>query len=151
MKVERIVMIVFTIIGMLFIAAIIWYLFTKYWDKSSTQSTQSVWPPENYMKYVGAQCPDYWLYYGKSGNDVQCKNKYSLPITQSTKSSCKNVKCFQDSDQGLAQFTYISKWPPSSSAAKATGGSVQERCKWKECCGYGNNVPSSWVGIDQYC
>lgn len=144
MSVTQILLFIFTMVGIIFLLAIVWYFLTRFWQTERKKARQQDWPPENYMKTVGAQCPDYWVYEGRSGNNVICRNKFNLPVKQDTTSTCADVKCYDEND--TKQFANINRWPLSPNNWR-----IKQRCKWRNCCNFGNNVPASWVGIDQYC
>lgn len=125
----------FVLFGIIFVIMISYYFY-----RSARQHTNKTpqWPPENYMRYVGQMCPDYWVYQGTDGRQFVCDNKYKIPIRNT-----KNPVCASNT---TLQFEPIKDWPPKSGDV-----GLEQRCNWIKNCGPAANVPGSWVGIDKYC
>lgn len=140
MDTNQIIIGIFAIVGVIIVAIIIYYLIVRFWQH--IQKPKLDWPPDDYMKYVGAQCPDYWNIDSRQGNTVICRNKFHLPVVKSDRPGCQDVNCNDDT----AVFPYITNWPLHRNNRR-----IMTRCKWRNCCGYDNATPASWVGLDQYC
>ena len=138
MDIDRLIMIVFAVAGVIFAAVVLWYLFKRVVEAPSDKKE---WPPSGIMQ-LEAQCPSYWTIDGYQGNQVYCRNKFNLPVQQSMRDECKNVTCPKD----RVSFPRISKWP-----LNRNDDHIRARCKWRNCCGLDDKTPAPWIGVDGYC
>ena len=138
MDANKILISVFGIIGVLFLIIILYYLYRRAYNKHKTLD----FPPNDYMKYVGAQCPDYWELVGREGNNVICQNKFNIPLKSNNTEKCKFVPC----DRNPMSFMAINNWPLNKNNAR-----IRQRCLWRECCTTNGSTPASWIGLEGSC
>ena len=126
-------------VGFLIVLSVIYYFYRRYADKKKKQTKlDDMWPPRQYMKDIGAQCPDYWTMSNGSSRDmVRCTNTFNIPA--------HGDDCQSENDRTI-EFTRINKWP-----VKRDSNHVKERCKWINKCGPHKHSPASWVGMNQFC
>lgn len=128
----------------LFILAVIFFIVQKRSQKSGTQlAIKYKMPPEDYMKYVGVNCPDYWEYMGEDpsnkGNHI-CKNTMNLEVND------KNF-CYSNQDEKLKSFSNID-WDNVIKNGYLQGDAVKQICDWKKKCGPSANQDASWLGVN---
>ena len=126
------------LIGFITFCAIVYYFYKRYSQHLKKQKKlDDMWPPRDYMKNMGAQCPDYWIMQpsGQS-NTVKCVNKFNIPTAEDEYCSTNNVHT----------FNRVNKWPLPKDSRE-----LKERCRWIQKCGPERNIPASWTGMDNYC
>ena len=148
MDLEKTILSIFGVLGLIFVLIIIYYFAARWIDQINTTDKQKIaWPPASYMEASGAQCPDYWVNAGSvGGNKHRCVNKFNLPVIKREQSRCKNVKC---KDEGNSKdFTTIKRWPVNNR------NEIKDRCLWRDCCvsdKKNKSAAASWIGIDGVC
>lgn len=138
---DQIIIAVFSIIGVIVVAIIIYYLIVKLYQ---TKKNELVFPPADYMKYVGAQCPNMWDISATFQGNVFCKNSKNINVEKASYSKCANVNCYDTGD--IKIFKQVNKWPLSKK-----DDILKSRCLWRDCCGTGDDKPAAWIGLDRYC
>lgn len=138
---DQIIIAIFSIIGVIVVAIIIYYLIVKlYYSKKG----ELVYPPEDYMKYIGAQCPNMWNIESINQGNVICGNINNINVEKSKMTKCENINCFDFDKYKI--FKHINKWPLNKKDE-----ALKSRCLWKDCCGSGNDLSAAWIGLDRYC
>ena len=140
MDANQIIITVFGLIGALFVVIILYYLFRRYYESARPKQD---FPPNNYMRYVGTQCPDYWDIDKINNQTVLCKNKFNVPVIKNTSPRCEGVPC--SSDTGVP-FQAINNYPINK-----TNSRMRERCLWRECCTSDGSTPAAWIGLEGSC
>lgn len=168
----KIVLGLFTAVGVLAVTALILYLIAKAIGKYKPPK-QPDFPSASYMEKVGAKCPSGWIYKGQMTDDNgrkfdMCQNLYNIPV-------CRDW-IGEDGPEGagpgcysapgkIAVFPTIHNWdsyqkrnlpdthrchwinrcgPPST--VTVPGGHDDQRTK--NCA---NTPPASWIGISDRC
>ena len=125
------------IIGIVALVSLLYYWYLSY---SQTKSKETVWPPPNYMKYIGSKCPTGWTYKGtQNGKDV-CVNMNDIAVAD-------NQSCYTDASAKTMQFDNIN-WPIAPSAQQ---NMLQDRCSWIKGCGPTDKTYATWFGIQDLC
>lgn len=150
MDIERIVLIILAIVGIIVLFMVTYYFIMRYIENRKRKSTQPTYPPASWMEASGGQCPDYWVNEGSVGSGRhKCVNKFKIPVVPSESSLCENVKCYDDGnekDMGTYRtFKTITNWPVKNRK------DIRDRCRWRDCCQARPNIPSSWIGISDTC
>lgn len=120
------------------------YFILKYREHSIKQDviSKADFPPKQYMKLTGGKCPDMWSVTGIDANgNYICENKLNIPIN---KCSSKQV------------FTTLDNYPLTTvdEQKKVLHTAVEggmSRCQFIKECGIKENMPASWIGIDNLC
>lgn len=105
------------------------------------------WPPKNYMKQVGINCPDYWQDMGtdpNNGNNHICQNTLNVPVNSDNKSLC-----YDNHDLMQKSFPTVD-WQSQYNKKKKTisGTGVKEMCDFTMNCGPTKGQEASWLGIN---
>ena len=137
-----------TIKALLFVVLIIIFFYVLYIlliRKSAKGATD--FPSDNYMKYNGAKCPDYWITKEQDSDTVACYNKYGLKLGDDT------TTCYSTSEEvttkfkdlsdtnNIKLFPRFSTWPPSGDEKDTDA--KKKRCDWMDTCGPVKNQTAS--------
>jgi len=154
---EELIVSILAVIGIIFLFVVIYYFIARWMEYyQSASRPQRQFPSPEYEKMVGIQCPDYWFKQDNTLNGMnQCVNKYGAPVIPSNNSMCmvkdektgkmEPYKCYDDGSNNTKSFSVLDKWPVDNRK------DIKDRCMWRDCCGRGNNLPASWVGIEKVC
>lgn len=120
-------------------------------DAAQKQHAKQHYPPDQYMRLVGAQCPDYWTYVGTDPNNSKhhlCKNSYNIPVNTDNPPTDGMVvvdnPCYDDALNKTKSFSTLNVWPVSDSK-------LASRCDFIKKCGPTTSIPASWIGVDVNC
>lgn len=142
----NLILFIFIILGVLFLAAILYFFLRKradYLNKEFIKKSRT--PPLDYMRHVGVKCPDYWDYMGKDPNNADrhiCKNTYNLSVNDPT-------NCYTNQGQRETSFPTV-KWELRGDDEKLKGAAISEICEWRNKCGNTKNSNASWLGIGEW-
>jgi len=144
MELDKIIIGFFSLIGLIFVAIIIYYLFRRYYETSKPTQT---YPSPEFMKYIGAQCPDYWESTKNTDGTITCTNYSGLEVVPKTDEN-GGSECGNCTNEQI--FDRITDWPLDKK-----NGRLMQRCMWKKCCNYrggdGKNVAIPWIGLEGSC
>lgn len=169
---------IFTAVGVLAITALVLYLIAKALKKYKP-SKKADFPTAEYMNRVGLRCPSGWVYRGTMTSDSGetfdvCHNSNNIPVCRdwagkkdvgSGPNKKKIPGCYSIKGQPIALFPTIDNWDDYIK------GDVTDdyRCNWINRCGppsevydkndpnispdarCANTPPASWVGISDKC
>jgi hypothetical protein len=135
----------FSIIGIVFVLFLIYFIVRKYWSGKSEKKDID-FPSDNYMRTVGGLCPDYWVpgKMNKNNKTHECINKFNIPVNETNNSKCK------EPNTNKYIFNTISKWPPGKKVLLDNGDKFGI-CSWIDKCGPKSNIRASWIGMDRAC
>jgi len=165
---------VFTAVGVLAITALVLYLIAKALQKYKPPKTPD-FPTAEYMNKIGSRCPSGWVYRGsmksETGDEFDvCENSMGVPVCRDwagkKEINGKQVPgCYSVEGQPIALFPRIKNWDEYLSGDVAD----DYRCNWINRCGPPSEVrgadaalppgalpcsgtpPASWVGISEKC
>ncbi len=126
----------YPIVGAFTVLFLILLVYYYVWPKR--QVKEPAFPPNQFMREVGIQCPDYWIY--DSTRNV-CVNKFNIPLRDPQ-------TCYDDEKARTKSFKKITRWPVHSNSLDEV---LRGRCDWIRRCGPQKNINASWVGIDGLC
>lgn len=129
-------------VGFLFILVVVYFVYKSVSGTRSnsrhTSSSSESYPPSQYMRTQGVQCPDYFVYSGVKDGKVVCKNTFNIPVNNPE-------TCLTNNE---VEFPEIQSWPVNSNDIPSV---LKERCKWVKECGAKKHQPASWLGVAQHC
>ena len=98
-------------------------------------------PPLEYMRTIGARCPDYWVYMGedptRKGYHI-CHNKFNIPVNNPD-----NTVCYTDKSGKTKSF----KNADMDEKGKMDATAERERCEFVAQCGPSADMNASWLGV----
>lgn len=131
--------VVLAFFGILFLLLIV-YIVKSNKSKLGLAGKSEKMPPLDYMREIGSQCPDYWVYKGadstKPGFSL-CENVFNIP-TQASKKDC-----YDDSAARIKSF----KDAKMNADGKMDPEAEKQRCRFVNQCGPTPEMKASWLGV----
>lgn len=171
MSAATIIVTLLAAVGVLVLTSLMLYYIAK-WIKSRKPEGKPKWPPENYMKEIGARCPDNWVFVKQDYVNGQlsdiCQNVFDIPVADNTCYNYGGISDISKASGKMAAFPAIVDWDKYRNSDLV--GSA--RCQWIRKCGPPSNIQgecgpaptcgpapdvphpaghAAWSGIDGYC